>query len=374
MNRTTTTTRQRSFLRSASLMLAFAGSVAACDSGSNEPSLTDPAQSGETGEAADVAARGEAHAGDRRGGHKSPGDRLCKMLECSDAQATQIAELFARPERDPAQREAKKAERDAANTKLAAAFRSEQFAGADLARHRSQRPQHEPKTDEKLEKLAALHAILTPEQRAKLADRFEKGGMPLLGGGKGGHGPKRGGHGPGGMSERHGSPEGGSEGRDEPDAAERIAHRAEKICDGLSCTAAQVQQLQGLLESAHSSRPDESEIEARKAERQKMGSELATAFRAESFDESVFASAMAKRKEAGEERRELAESRQTELMVGIHGVLTPAQRATVATRIEKAGPRGIMGAKEERHKGGKGGKGGKRGGRKGRHGGKSQRG
>src|SRR5690606_1971866 len=289
---------------------------------------------------------------------RSPADRLCKLVDCTDAQRGELSTVLARPQRDPARKEAHESERSAANKQLADAFRGENFAGVDFDRHRAQRPARPDHTSEGLDKLAEIHRILTAEQRATLADRFERGGMPFLGG-KSGHGGKPGRH--AGEQERKQSATGAESDRDQ---AQRLAHRVESLCEGLSCTDAQREQLASLSQG-HKPTHDAVDKEARKAERKETGAELATAFRAETFDRAVFEKAAAKREDARSEHEKVASRRHAEMLVGIHGVLTPEQRETLATKIEAGGPAAVIGGK--RGKRGKHGEHGKRG-KQGKHG------
>ncbi len=124
-------------------------------------------------------------------------ERLCSKVECTDEQRTillaQAAELHPAPKGD---REARKAERKAANAALATAFRGDSFSAADLEGFGADaKAKHEAKRGAKSAMLIALQEVLTDEQRAVVADMIAERGLSSVVGGKRGKHSKRGHHG-----------------------------------------------------------------------------------------------------------------------------------------------------------------------------------
>ncbi|NVB36695.1 hypothetical protein G6O69_02550 [Pseudenhygromyxa sp. WMMC2535] len=290
-----------------------------------------------------------------------PGDFLCKDLECSDEQAAQISALFA--ERHEARklahesksesREAFKAARAEKDATLAAAFRAESFDASVLEdiRPKMDRSAH---VDEAVEFASELHAILTPAQRATLADRIQEGGpMFFAGGPRGGKHGMKGPKGPRGKkssdsedsesSERPAPPAGD---RVPPSSEERLARHVESFCEPIECTDAQSTALAAAFQGAHEARRDMPKPDF---------SSVATAFRADSLDSSELRAAML----AAKPEVESSGSSFGEVIAEVHDILTAEQREVLAERIESDGLHGLMG----------------KGGRRGHHGprGKSDR-
>lgn len=114
-------------------------------------------------------------------------ESLCERVSCSAEQRTQITAALegARPER----------KRDeAADKTMAAAFRADQLAVADVEAYLDgMTKHHEAEATERDAAIVTVHRVLTAEQRATLAtDIAEHGPRGLMKGGRGGHG-KRGG-------------------------------------------------------------------------------------------------------------------------------------------------------------------------------------
>ncbi len=264
---------------------------------------------------------------DARGDHhrKSPADKLCAAVECTDAQRTQITGLVA----------GKKHERPSeetfatANGELAGAFRDPDFEAADVAAwrdavHGEKSPKLAPAT------IVAVHDVLDARQRGVLADLFEDrgGGMFFGHRGKGGH------HGKGDKAGPHGK-KGGKGGKHGPEFA------VESLCERVSCTAEQRSQIATALGSG---RPERTRDEA-------ADKKMAAAFRADTLavaDVEAYMDGMKKHHEAEMAQRDAA-------VVSIHRVLTPEQRATLAADIAEHGPRGLI--KGPGHHKGKGHKG-----------------
>jgi Spy/CpxP family protein refolding chaperone len=304
----------------------------------------------------DSKAAGEDHHG-KDGEHgKFAADKLCSELECSEAQATQISELFAgkHESRDEGDREARKVARAEGHKALAAAFRAESFDVTVLERGK---PEHDGDHEARMLEFATqLHAILTPAQRAKLADRVEADG-PMFFLGKRGHG-KRGphgeGHGPGGDGQSsHGEAPDGVDGP-HGDSAERVAQHVSRLCEKVICTPEQQAQLTQFLTSAHEARrgsPDQRE--------KPDASAVAALLRADTLDTAKLSELMTAGKAEHEARKAEHEKAFGEVVAGVHGILTAEQRAIVADLIEADGLHALMGGKGGKH--GKRGKPGKRG-------------
>jgi Spy/CpxP family protein refolding chaperone len=314
-----------------SLLLPSALLLAACDRG-DELESPEPLDERAAVAAADGDADGppRAHADHRgRGGHKV--DRLCEKLACSDEQRVRIEGLA---ERMRSERPEPSGDRDAANRALATAFGGATLAAADLQAYRAA---VEPDVDERdaivVEAAVELHGILDAQQRQTLADKVERHGLPFVGGrGRGG--------------KHHGERVDGDERSDD----ERGAHRAERLCEGIACTAEQQTRLAELLQE----RPGQGEVP--EADRQA----LALAFRGDTLSEEAVGAYL----DAASKARADGHAAMDARVVEVHGVLTQAQRATLAERIATDGPRALG------LHGGKGGKDhhGKRGGKKGRRG------
>lgn len=142
------------------------------------------------------AGRGEGHRKHERSEgdeHHSRGlEHFCEPLECTDAQQAELAEILAKKHESRPDREIRK---DA----IAAAFQSDTF-DADALRESCE---HDPAA--KAGAMLEVHAVLTAEQRAVVAERIaEHGPRALMGSGrKGKHRGRRGG--------RRGGPDGGRE-------------------------------------------------------------------------------------------------------------------------------------------------------------------
>lgn len=227
-------------------------------------------------------------------------DKLCESLACTDAQRERIEALA---ERLWAERPEPTGDRDAANRTLARAFGGDSFAAADLQAYRAAAG---PDTDEMdalvAEAVVELHGILDAEQRATLADKVERRGLPFVGG----RGPK---HGRGG--DEHG------------------ARLAERLCTQVSCSEAQAAEVAKLAAGL----PDPGQVP--QADRDA----LAQAMRGPSLsDDAVHAYLDAAAKARAEDHAVLEAT-----VVELHGLLTPEQRATLAERLAEDGPRGLVG-------------------------------
>jgi Spy/CpxP family protein refolding chaperone len=268
-------------------------------------------------------------------------ERLCTEIECDDDQRAAITALFdtAKPKERP-----DRSAMQPANKALADSFRSDSFSEADLAAY------HAAMTQLRSSRLGAreavvvdLHGILTPEQRNLLADRVAEGRLPFA------HG--RGHRGGWGRDAR---------GADDLAANERVAQkrrelRVEVTCARLGCSDEQRTKIAEIMKDVKPRA--EGKREAMKQAHEK----LAAAFRSDHFGEDD----MAAFKATGAALRQGHMQARSETIARVHAVLTPEQREKVATKIEKHGPRGLLGDKRGRH-----GKRGKHGGHKGHWGGK----
>jgi Spy/CpxP family protein refolding chaperone len=302
----------------------------ACDS--PEEPVEDRAAETPDAQPGDLDAKRDHH--DGHWGKHNPAEKICSAVECTDAQLAQIDELFAKrhEQRDEAAHEARKTARAEAHKAIADAFRADEFDVSVLDRVK---PEHEDGADREAKMIGfatELHAILTPEQRAKLADTIEAGHpMMFLHGKRGHHFDK---------------------GDGEPDA-DHLARKVDGFCEPITCTAEQKTQLTATFESVH-----EAKQEARAAhEADKPDLKpLADAFRAETLDEAKLRAALAEGKVDMQERKAEHGKQFGTLLAEIHDILTPEQRAIVANMIEADGIHALMGKRGH----GKDGKHGKR--------------
>lgn len=289
--------RPTAFLR---FLLPAALLVTACDRGADDeletPEVADE-RAAEAAPSADDDAPRPALGSHRGKGHKL--ERLCEKLECTDDQRARIEGLA---DRLWAERPEPTGDRDAANRALAKAFGGAGFSTADLqAFHAAMGPDADELDALLVEAVVELHGILVAEQRATLAEKIERHGLPFVGGRGGRHG-KRGGD-------------------------DRGAERVERLCGTIACTEDQQVRITALVQA----RPEPGEV----PEADRVA--LAGAFRGESLDDdavNVYLDAAAKVRAAD---RAAMEARVVEL----HGLLTAEQRATLAARIAEDGPRAL---------------------------------
>jgi Spy/CpxP family protein refolding chaperone len=334
-------TKPISLLFAASILFTFA-----CDTGE------DPVTEDRAAELSEDASPDDNHGHHaKRGDHaKFAADKLCGVVECTDDQAAKVAELFAsrHENRDPAAREAHKAARAEANKMIASAFASDTFDPAVLERAKPER-EGASREDHMIALATELHAILTPAQRATLADKLESGGGMFFGG-KGGkhHGGKH-----------HGGKHHDGDGPEaKRDPAEHLARKVDGLCERVTCTDDQKTQLTATFEGVREAHRDAREDAG---ERSKPDFKpIADAFRAETLDVAALRSTMAAIKaERGSKKAD--HGKQIGAVVSeIHDILTPDQRAIIAAEIEANGVHVLMGKR--------GGKHGKRDGKHGKHG------
>jgi Spy/CpxP family protein refolding chaperone len=261
--------------------------MGACDTEA-EPLDETRAFAAEVDEEAESDVRSRGHHG--RGHHGFAG-KVCEVVECTDDQRAQVKAAMGmrdheeRPERP---------DMSEANAALATAFAGEGFSAADLEAWRKGLPERPEWRAHKLEAMSELHTILTAEQRATLAETIAAGEL---------------------MGRRH----------HRGDDAKHVSRRVDRVCERLECSDSQKEQLVAVLEAAHERRSDREE--GRKA--------MAEAFASDTFDVDALP--------RHEHRPEIGR-----VLVEVHGLLTPEQRAMVAERIAEHGPRAFMG-KHGRH-------------------------
>jgi Spy/CpxP family protein refolding chaperone len=313
----------------------------ACDSA--EDQVEDGAVEAPATDPADIRAE-RGHHGKRR----NAADKLCAELECSEGQASEISELFARrhESRDSADHQARKAARAETNKVLADAFRADAFDPAVLDRAKPERDgsDHETKI---LAFATELHGLLTPEQRAKLGDKIEADG-PMFLGGRGKHGKmgKHGKHGKYDKIEKHGKhgkmEKHGNMGKRghkaKHDPAERLAHEVDRFCEPVSCTDEQRTRLTATFEGVHQTHRDARA--ERKADKPDF-SGIADAFRAETLDEAKLRAHMAKAREQMHDRKADHRKAFGSVLAEVHDIVTPEQRAIIAQEIEADGLRAL---------------------------------
>lgn len=110
-------------------------------------------------------------------------ERLCKRLECTPQQRDQLAEIARELRTDLRQgREAMKS----AKAALADEYRKPTPDESNMKRQYAAMDRHrQAQRDRTHAALMSAHAVLTPEQRSKLANRIEKRGPKAVLGGKG---------------------------------------------------------------------------------------------------------------------------------------------------------------------------------------------
>lgn len=140
------------------------------------------------------------HGGKHRGHHRAKGgsddatahrpdparraqhmvDRLCEKVSCTDEQATRIAEVVSRDVSELKPGAMQDAKRD-----LAASFRTDDFGPEQVKAHLATAEEAmKVRFDRHKATMAAVHDILTPEQRELVAEAIEKRGpRALMGGG-----------------------------------------------------------------------------------------------------------------------------------------------------------------------------------------------
>ena len=322
---------------------AMTFSLAACDSETAPP---DETRAAEPEPEPDTPEEPRGHHGPHARGKHDPAAKLCSELECSEDQAAEISALFAShgPKRDEAKREAHKAAKAEAAAKLAAAFRAEEFDPSVLEQihHKRDRSEHE---DRMVELALELHAILTPEQRTKLAARIAERGPMFFGrrhrGGKH-HGHHRG-------KDKH--QRGAKDGEFDPGAhaAKKIEHKVDKLCEAVTCSEEQRSQLSATFEGVHAEH-----VEARKTREKLDHSALAQAFAAETLDEAKLRAALAETRAEHMERKAEHHEKVGTVIAEIHAILTPEQRGIVADKIEAGGMTMLLGHRKRHRKGKRG--------------------
>ena len=311
----------------------------ACD---GEP-VSPEARAADDGAVDEASADPAPHAG-----RAGPAERVCGLVACDERQRAEIEGLFAAhrppkgdarpgPKRDPAARAA-----------LADKLRAGALTEADLLAHAEARPHRRPPA----ELLVGIHGVLSPSQRATLADAMLADGPGLFGGKRGG---KRGGKHGG----RHGKDRGAGEHDGERDSAEAGKHakagkgKLGRPCAIAECTDAQKDSLKAAMAARKDARA--AAREAADKDREVAARALADAFRGDRFS-----AADLERFEAAMKPHHDARARaQAALLVELQGEFTPEQRARLADAVAERGLGELLGDKHGKH--GKRGKRGERG-------------
>ena len=297
----------------------------ACDQAEGEPSARSYADDDEN--SPDGEARGH------KSGHRGhfAFDRFCDAVDCSDDQQTQLRALMTsvRGHHGDGSRDAKKAKRQATNTKLANAFRGEVLDTTALAEvEAAMSARHADKQDTLVAAIVKAHGILTAEQRATaagLVDTF----APMMTGHRGPDDSEQ--------SDKHGKHRRGG----------MASHIVERLCAKIECQDDQAAQLATALKDA-APKPSSDEIKAVK-------DEVTAALRADTIDASAVQAIMARVNVMKRPHK----PRIAAMLSEVHTILTAEQRGIVADTIEDEGPRALMGGRGH----------GKRGhGKRGRHG------
>jgi len=369
-----------------------------CDSGPDTEELD---ESIERTANEDAPEDGTHRKGKRGHQHKRmSAEKICGLVTCDDEQRAQVATLFenTRAERKVAWKAHKADMSDAggplktANSEMAEKFRSDSLSAADLETfHESMKASFKDHTDRPSSSnsndalLLGLHALLTPEQRATLADN----GLPrLLEGGKHHRHGKRSERG-----EKGERGEGHAEKREHSKRGEKGERRSkhmggfEKLCATVECSDAQRTELTTMMEAKHAEhkamraqrrvereavKEADADVHAQtKVEKKAAKDALTNAFRDESFSQTeldTFRQAMKQLKhERHDDEGKRSHGSHAEMILAIHGLLTPEQRERAATVIETEGLHAFMGKRGGHGKRGKRGGHGKRG-KHGKHG------
>jgi Spy/CpxP family protein refolding chaperone len=191
---------------------------------------------------------------------------------------------------------------------------------------------------EMIEFATKLHAILTPEQRAELADKIAAGGPMLFGR----H------HGPKGKHGQHGGKgdERGPAGEGKHDPAERLARAVDRLCAPISCTAEQETQLTATFTGMHEAKR---EARAELEQGEPDFAPLAAAFGADTLDQAQLRAALAGGKVHMGERKAAHGEQLGVALAEIHDILTPEQRGIVADQIAAEGLRAVLGKGDGHH-------------------------
>lgn len=258
-------------------------------------------------------------------------DRFCDAVDCSDDQQTQLQALMTgvRGHRGDSSRDARKAKRQATNTKLANAFRGEVLDTAALAEvEAAMLARHADKQDMLAAAIVKAHGILTAEQRETAAGLVDTFAPMMTGHGGPDDSEQRGKHG----KHRRG---------------DMAGHIVERLCAKIECQDDQAAQIATALKDG-APKPTSDEIKAVK-------DEVTAALRADTIDASTVQAIMARVNVMKRSHKPRVEAMLSE----VHTILTAEQRGIVADTLRDEGPRALMGGR--RH--------GKRGhGKRGRHG------
>lgn len=242
---------------------------------------------------------------------------VCDALECNDEQRTKVEELVTahrvggvRPRRGlGGEHEATKA--------LADAFRKESLDASVFTEFRKAENEAREKSQTKrrdgtAEALVELHAMLSPEQRKKLAAMVVEDGLGFL------------------RVPRRAGPRLDAARRTPPDPEQRAERMAMRLCKQVSCSGDQTDTVAGILAKLSPDRGDDNP-EANAA--------LAIALEGESLD----AAKVEAYYDARDGGRTSVEAANDSVWIELHGALDSEQRAALADQVEEHGVGALMG-------------------------------
>lgn len=243
--------------------------------------------------------------------HRGPAkmlEHLCDAVDCSDAQAEQLATLAAEAMARPEHSEQERAEKQASHEALAVAFRAETL---DVDAFAAAEANHRARHATRLPKLAAAavqaHGILSAEQRQTAATMLE-----------------------GLVSARSG--------RSDRFAQRGAGHLAQRLCRIAECRDAQQEQIKAALVDAAPT-PNAEQIAA-------VAKDAVALITAQDVSEADVL-AVAGRAEAlkGAHKPDLAT-----VASEVHSVLDSEQRSAIADVLAEKGPRGLLGGRKGGHR------------------------
>lgn len=242
---------------------------------------------------------------------------VCDALECNDEQRTKVGALVTayrvggvRPRRGlGGEHEATKA--------LADAFRGESLDAAAFttfrkAENEARDSSQTKRRDGTTEALVGLHAVLSPEQRKKLAAMVVEDGMGFL------------------RAPRRGGPRSDGARRSAPDPEQRAERMAMRLCKQMDCSGAQTDTVADILAKLSPDRGDD-DPEANAA--------LAIAIEGDSLDAAKVEAYYTAR----DEGRASAEAANDAVWIELHGALDSEQRSALAKQVEEHGVGALMG-------------------------------
>lgn len=273
--------------------------------------------------------RGRPDKGDRAKGHHpmrrhGAGGGLFEAAlsegSLTDGQRSRIEALV---EKGRPERKGKRfARKDGLGTTLAQAMRAGALDDSTVTAYFEQIAQvREAKMAARLESLSALHDALEPAQRRAVVDAVKARAVKrdsTADDDTGRYGRKDG---------RHGEKHGKRDGRGFIKGGDRVL----KLADGLDLSEDQKQAIGALREETLAAKPSPAEREARRAEMKTCRSQFLESFASESFDATT-----GRCKKRDDETRQARTSRYTKTVNALIAILTDAQRAALADKLERA--------------------------------------